>query len=66
MLVGDSTKAKITGINNGILSAKINDKELATVDLKDNEIIITAKKEGNAVITITENNVNAEATCQIK
>ena len=66
MLVGDSRTVKITGINNGTLSAKTSDGEIATISLNNDDLIITAKKEGNATITITESNVKAETTYEIK
>ena len=67
ILLGDSKKIKVTGINNGTLSIKSSNTELSTVELNNNnEIIVTAKKEGNVVITVTESNVNYEVDCQIK
>ena len=66
MLVGDSKTIKFTGINIGTLSVKISNEEASTVSINNSEIIITAKKAGNTTITITENNVNAQSTYELK
>ena len=66
MLLGDSKTVKLTGINIGTLSVKINDEEISTVSINNSEMIINAKKAGNTTITITENNVNAQSTYELK
>ena len=66
MLLGDSKTVKLTGINIGTLSVKISNEEISTVSINNSEMILTAKKRGNTTITITENNVNAQATYELK
>ena len=66
LLVGESKTVKITGTNNGTLSVKTSDESISTATINNDEVIITAKKAGNATITVTESNVQATAKFELK